>query len=86
VAGGQSALLLRDVPAGARAATESAVHLSAVSGVQSTLAVSGAVGILAGLLVAVLVRPPAVTAVLEQAEPAAGRVPEARAADPQRAS
>jgi hypothetical protein len=44
------------------------------------------VGILAGLLVVVLVRPPAVTAVLEQEEPVAGRVPEARAADPQRAS
>jgi predicted MFS family arabinose efflux permease len=57
VAGGQSSLLLQQVPLRARAAADSAVHAAAVSGVQSTLAVAGGVGIVAGLLVLVLVRP-----------------------------
>jgi EmrB/QacA subfamily drug resistance transporter len=71
VAGGQSSILLSHVPSGLRAAADSAVHASAVSGVQSTLAVAGAVGILAGLLVLVLVRPSGVTPLAQQGEMAA---------------
>lgn len=57
VAGGQSAAVLQQVPAGARQAAEHAVRASAVSGVQGTLAVSGAVGLIAGALVLFLMRP-----------------------------
>jgi len=57
VAGGQSSVLLAHAPAGARAATESAIHAAAVSGVRVTLLVAGIVGIAAGLLVLVMTRP-----------------------------
>jgi predicted MFS family arabinose efflux permease len=57
VAGGQSSVLLRNVPSGLQASADSAVHASAVAGVQSALAVGGAVGVVAGLIVLVLVRP-----------------------------
>jgi EmrB/QacA subfamily drug resistance transporter len=57
VAGGQSPVLLARVPASARAAADTAVHASAVAGVQAALAIAGLVGILAGLLVLILVRP-----------------------------
>jgi EmrB/QacA subfamily drug resistance transporter len=68
VAGGQSSILLSQAPPNLRAATDSAVHASAVSGLQSTLAVAGAVGILAGLLVLVLVRPSGVAGPVRQGE------------------
>jgi EmrB/QacA subfamily drug resistance transporter len=57
VAGGQSPFLLRAAPEGARPALDHLLHLSAVTGVQGTLAVSGAVGIIAGVLVLILMRP-----------------------------
>jgi EmrB/QacA subfamily drug resistance transporter len=62
VAGGRSALLLHQVPAGVRSAANAAVHASAVSGVQVVLATAGAVGILAGAIVLVMVRPSGVAA------------------------
>lgn len=57
VAGGQSAMLLQQTPPSARSATTAAVHASAVAGVQISLLVAGAVGVLAGLLTLVLIRP-----------------------------
>ncbi len=66
VAGGQSGVLLQRVPSGLRAALNSAVHASAVSGVQSTLAVAGGVGVIAGLLVLFLVRPAGADVTAEQ--------------------
>ena len=68
VAGGQSSVLIGHVPSGVRAAADSAVHASAVSGVQGTLAVAGVIGILAGLLVLVLVRPSRAVAPVREAE------------------
>jgi hypothetical protein len=68
VAGGQSSVLLGHVPSGVRAAAQSAVHDSAVAGVQSTLVVAGVIGILAGLLVLVLVRPSRVAAPAREGE------------------
>jgi len=56
VAGGQSPTLLRHVPTGLRAAADAAVPASAASGLQSTLAMAGAVGIVAGLPDLVLIR------------------------------
>jgi predicted MFS family arabinose efflux permease len=56
VAGGQSPALLHQVPAGARHAADHAIHLASVSGVQGTLAVSGAIGLLAGVLTLFLMR------------------------------
>ncbi|MGF7238332.1 MAG: MFS transporter [Frankia sp.] len=58
VAGGQAPVLLGRTPTGAaRQATDAAIHASAAAGVQSTLLASGAVGILAGVLVLILTRP-----------------------------
>jgi EmrB/QacA subfamily drug resistance transporter len=68
VAGGQSSVLIGHVPPGARAAADAAVHASAVSGVQSSLAVAGVIGVLAGLLVLVLVRPSRVVAPVREGE------------------
>jgi EmrB/QacA subfamily drug resistance transporter len=57
VAGGQSPFLLRAAPDGARPGLDHALQASAVTGVQGTLAVSGAIGLLAGVVVLVLMRP-----------------------------
>jgi EmrB/QacA subfamily drug resistance transporter len=57
VAGGQSPFLLRAAPDSARPALDHVLHASAVSGVQGTLAVSGAVGLVAGALTLYLMRP-----------------------------
>jgi hypothetical protein len=57
VAGGRSGELLRAVPAAAQHALDGAVHAAAVAGVQATLLVAGAVGMVAGVLVLVLMRP-----------------------------
>jgi EmrB/QacA subfamily drug resistance transporter len=57
VAGGQSPQLLHRAPAAGRGALDSAVHASAVAGVQATLLVAGVVGLVAGVLVLVLMRP-----------------------------
>jgi predicted MFS family arabinose efflux permease len=56
VAGGQSSVLLRSVPASARSALEDALHAAAVSGVQMTLYVSAIAGLVAGVIVLALVR------------------------------
>lgn len=57
VGGGRSAVLLHQVPVPLRADLTAAVHASAAAGVQSTLAVAGVVGIVAGLCTFALVRP-----------------------------
>ncbi len=58
VAGGQAPALLGLAPSrAARQATDAAIHASAVAGVQSALLATGAVGILAGVLVLILTRP-----------------------------
>lgn len=57
VAGGQAPVLLQHVPASFRSAASTAVHASAVSGVQVTLAMAGAVGVVAGLLTLALYAP-----------------------------
>ncbi|AEH09790.1 MFS transporter [Candidatus Frankia meridionalis] len=57
VAGGQTASLLRAAPPSTRHALDSAVHASAVTGVQGAFAVAAAAGLLAGALVLVLMRP-----------------------------
>ncbi|MDQ6851210.1 MAG: MFS transporter [Actinomycetota bacterium] len=59
LAGGQSAALLRHVPGGARASLSDALHAASVAGVQSTLAVSGGVALIAGVIVLITVRPAA---------------------------
>ncbi|MGQ5261408.1 MFS transporter [Micromonospora sp. ZYX-F-536] len=57
IAGGQTTGLLRAAPAAGRQVLDSAAHAAGVAGVQATFAVAGAVGVIAGLLVAVLMRP-----------------------------
>jgi EmrB/QacA subfamily drug resistance transporter len=57
IGGGQTPGLLQAAPASGRQVLDDAIHAAAVSGVQATYAVSGAIGILAGLLVLVLMRP-----------------------------
>ncbi|MEU1123819.1 MFS transporter [Streptomyces sp. NPDC005899] len=57
IAGGRAPGLLDAAPPGVRHLLDDATHTAAVSGVQATYIVAGAVGILAALLVLVLVRP-----------------------------
>ncbi|MET8306725.1 MFS transporter [Micromonospora sp. NPDC005173] len=57
IAGGQTPGLLRAAPAAGRQLLDSAAHAAGVAGVQATFAVAGAVGVIAGLLVTVLMRP-----------------------------
>ncbi len=57
VAGGQTASLLHTAPPSTRHALDTAVHASAVTGVQGAFAVAAAAGLLAGVLVLVLMRP-----------------------------
>ncbi|WP_051054227.1 MFS transporter [Frankia sp. QA3] len=57
IAGGGTPALLQTAPSAGRQLLDSAAHGAAVSGVQATFAVAGALGILAGLLVIVLMRP-----------------------------
>ncbi|KAA8890115.1 MFS transporter [Nocardia colli] len=56
VGGGQSAMLVQQVPAEARSALAEAVRAAAAAGVQGTLAVSGVVGLLGSAVVLVLMR------------------------------
>ncbi|WP_405160227.1 MFS transporter [Nocardia sp. NBC_01499] len=56
VGGGQSAVLLRQVPVEAQAGLAAAMRSAAAAGVQGTLAVSGVVGLLGGALVLLLMR------------------------------
>jgi len=57
IAGGQASAVLNAAPAGARESLDNAVHTAAVSGVQATFAVAGAVGVLATIIVLILMRP-----------------------------
>jgi EmrB/QacA subfamily drug resistance transporter len=57
IAGGRTPALLSAVPSGGRQFLDSAAHAAAMSGVQATFAVAGAVGVFASLLVIVLMRP-----------------------------
>jgi MFS family permease len=57
VAGGQAYQVLDATPSAGRAAVEHALKVASVAGVQGTFLVGGIVGVLAGLLVLVLVRP-----------------------------
>jgi EmrB/QacA subfamily drug resistance transporter len=57
LAGGQARLLLRHVPSSRRLALDHVLHIASVSGIQGTLAVAGAGGCVAGLLVLALMRP-----------------------------
>ncbi len=57
VAGGRAPELLSAVTPGARRALDAAVHASAVTGVRGAFAVAGGVGLLAGVLVLLLMRP-----------------------------
>jgi hypothetical protein len=70
VAGGQSQLLLGQVPVGSRVDLDQALHAAAASGLQATLALSGVVGVLAGCAVIVLIRPPASVVAPQPALPA----------------
>ncbi|MFC9438774.1 MFS transporter [Nocardia sp. NPDC057030] len=56
VGGGQSAMLVQQVPVEARSALTEAVRAAAAAGVQGTLAVSGVVGLLGGAVVLLLMR------------------------------
>jgi EmrB/QacA subfamily drug resistance transporter len=58
LAGGQAPVLLHTAPAGARGALDDALHAASVSGVQWTFWVSGIAGVIAGLAVLAMVRPP----------------------------
>ena len=57
LSGGQAKLLLAKVPAAARAALDRDLHAAAVSGVQWTFLASGVIGVVAGVIVLVMVRP-----------------------------
>ncbi|MGW4462083.1 MFS transporter [Micromonospora sp. NPDC004704] len=57
IAGGQTPGLLHAAPPDGRELLDSAAHAAAVTGVQGTFAVAGAVGIVAGLVVVFLMRP-----------------------------
>ncbi|GAA2354344.1 MFS transporter [Catellatospora methionotrophica] len=57
IAGGRTPGLLQAAPPSGRQLFDNAAHVAAVAGVQATFAVAGAVGILAGLLVIILMRP-----------------------------
>ncbi|MEX5635639.1 MFS transporter [Parafrankia sp. FMc2] len=76
VAGGGARQVLQSSPPPAREALDAAVHAAAVSGVQLTFAVAGAVGVVAAVLVAYLMRPhpadaaPAPAAAVPAAAPA----------------
>ncbi|MDT3444573.1 MULTISPECIES: MFS transporter [unclassified Pseudofrankia] len=74
IAGGQTPGLLNATPADARPAFDTAAHAAAVSGVQATFVVAGAVGVLAAILVLILMRPARAAASTEPAE--AGRTDE----------
>lgn len=69
VAGGQTPELLRAAPPEGRHLLDSAAHAAAVTGVQATFAVAGVVGVLAGLLVAGLMRPSRAQATREEKQP-----------------
>jgi EmrB/QacA subfamily drug resistance transporter len=57
IAGGQTPGLLLAAPPSGRQLLDSAAQAAAVTGVRGTFAVAGAVGVLAGLLVMILMRP-----------------------------
>ncbi|WP_458690884.1 MFS transporter [Nocardia tengchongensis] len=57
VAGGQTPLILAHTPATVQPIVRETLHTAAAAGIQSTLAVSGIVGLLGGLLVLLLTRP-----------------------------
>jgi hypothetical protein len=69
VAGGQTPALLHGASAGARRLLDGAAHAAAVTGVQATFMVSGAVGLLAVVLVIVLMRPARTRAVPHDEHP-----------------
>ncbi|MFI6171444.1 MFS transporter [Nocardia sp. NPDC051052] len=56
IGGGQSGMLVQQVPAEARTVLEEAVRAAAAAGVQGTLAVSGVVALVGGALVLLLMR------------------------------
>ena len=72
LAGGQAPLLVRYAPSAVRGPLDSGLHASAVAGVQWTFLVSGIAGVLAGLAVLVLVRPPREAAYAEVSGAEAG--------------
>jgi EmrB/QacA subfamily drug resistance transporter len=57
IAGAQTPALLHAAPSNGRQLLDSAAHAAAVTGVQATFAVAGAIGVLASLLVIILMRP-----------------------------
>lgn len=57
IAGAQTPALLHAAPSNGRQLLESAAHAAAVTGVQATFAVAGAISILASLLVIIHMRP-----------------------------
>ena len=59
LAGGQAPGLLHAVPAQARQALDSALHAASLSGLHGAFLVAGVSGVLAGIAVLVMVRPPA---------------------------
>ena len=69
IAGGQTPGLLHAAPSDGRQLLDSAAHAGAVTGVQATFAVAGAVGILASLLVVILMRPARAHAIHEDERP-----------------
>ena len=69
IAGGQTPSLLHAAPPDGRQLLDSAAHAAAVTGVQATFAVAGAVGVLAGLLVIFLMRPARSHAIERAAQP-----------------
>jgi EmrB/QacA subfamily drug resistance transporter len=58
LSGGQAQKLLAAAPGSSRASLDRALHAASVSGLQGTFLVAGIAGVVAGLLVLLLVRPP----------------------------
>lgn len=57
VAGGQSQLVLAQVPAAHRAAADAAIHLSSVEGLRMTALLAGILGVLGGIVATLLIHP-----------------------------
>lgn len=57
VAGGRGGAIVQAAPENVRAALDTAVHAAAVEGLRTTALIAGVVGVLGGLLSAVLIRP-----------------------------
>jgi EmrB/QacA subfamily drug resistance transporter len=86
LAAGQARAILSTAPSGERAAVSHALHAASISGLQGILAVGGAAGLVAGLLVLALVRPARPASDAEQGPGELARHGDAQQHQPERAA